>query len=135
MYRVTKVSTIIDDDIYDIKIPLSKKNLLIEKYNLLSKSEIKEYWINNLHITSDINGLNYNYIVDESIDFDKENNLLIEKYNIVNCVPFNFFECDLEDKYLLYFNENNRIEMKEYDDYITLEITGKDLIEIKNNII
>ena len=46
----------IDDDrqrqIYDQKININKLQYFIDKYNLICKNKVKEYWINNVNIIS-----------------------------------------------------------------------------------
>ena len=98
---------------------------------------IKEYWINNINIVSDGCSFYFNYIIEEGVEFVETYYILIEKYKKIECVPFNFYKSDLEEDYILYQKEKDNclIKMKEYNEYIILEVCGEILSEIKNNII
>ena len=81
---------------------------------------VKEYWINNVQIIFKDNIFSFHYINDENIKF--KDNFLIQKYEIKECIRFNFFNSDIEYEYNLYENNDKNIKLKEYHDYITLEI-------------
>ena len=76
------------------------------------------------------------------INYDNfyEDNLLrkhepiIQEYDKCDIIPFNFYETQLEDEYILYKNtiENIDIFLKKYDDYITIEFCSKNLINNDN---
>lgn len=137
MYTVTKISSIINDEIMDVKIPLKNKNQIIKKFNLLSLGKVKEYWINNLNILNINGSFKYDYVIDEINYIDKDKKLFIEMNKKIECIPFNFYKCDIEEEYELYKNNGNLfdVRMKVFHDYIILEIIGEKLDEIKNNII
>ena len=135
MYNVTKVSHI-NNDIYNIKIQLDKKEQLIKKYGLKEVGEYKEYWINNVQIISNGDTFDFNYFEDIYIEYDDTKKILINEYKEVPCIPFSFYRTDLEEEYYLYKNESNGmlIKLKDYSRYITFEITGNDLSMLENNI-
>ena len=137
MYKITKISKILDDNLFDTNISLSQKDILINQYNLLPCGKIKEYWINNVNIISNASSFSFHYIVDNYSDYDKKYNLLIENYEKSICNPFNFYDTDSEEEYELYINDKNNhtIIMKVYQDSLVLEVLGESLSEIKNNII
>ena len=80
MYNITKVSHI-NNDIYNIKIQLDKKEQLIKKYGLKEVGEYKEYWINNVQIISNGDTFDFNYFEDIYIEYDDTKK--ISKYQIV----------------------------------------------------
>jgi len=137
MYTITKISNTIDENIYDIKLPLSIKDNLINKYHLESYGKVKEYWINNVKILCLKNSFLFDYFIAEDNVIDQDLNILIEKYNKIECLPFNFYTTDIEDEYELYQTENSdfSVQMKVYKNYLVLELSSENLSEIKNNIL
>lgn len=137
MYKITKISKILDDNLFDTNISLSQKDILINHHNLLPCGKIKEYWINNVNIISNGSSFSFHYIVNNYSDYDNKSNLLIEKYEKTICNPFNFYDSDSEEEYELYINDKNNytIRMRVYQDSLVLEVLGESLSEIKNNII
>ena len=121
----------INDEFYDHKLDLNKLSYLIDKYDLICKNKVKEYWINNVNIISD-DTLSFYKIIDKNINYD--NNYLIHNYDKKSCSSFNFHETNIEDEYILYENMINNIKIivKEYDDYITLHYESKNIINNNN---
>ena len=89
MYTITKISETIESDIYDIKIPLSMKDEIINNYKLEPYGPVKEYWINNVKIISNNDGFLFDYFIDENSEIDLDLNILIEKYEKVESQSFN----------------------------------------------
>ena len=123
---------LISSHFYNSKISLNKLSYLIEKYGLNLKSDVKEYWINNIQIISDKNNVKFNKVIDKNIRYDNE--YLIQEYNIDGCEPFNFNEIHLEEEYVLYENiiSDIKIILKKYLGYTTLEFESKNLINNNN---
>ena len=122
----------INDEIFNNKITMDKFNDLIDRYKLVCKDKVKEYWINNVMILSNNSNVTFNKIIDKEILFD--NNYLIQELVMNECKPFNFHITDLELEYILYENTINDIKiiLKKYNDYITLEYETDNLINIDN---
>lgn len=137
MYTITKISETIESDIYDIKIPLSMKDEIINNYKLEPYGQVKEYWINNVKIISNNDGFLFDYFIDENSEIDHDLNILIEKYKKVESQSFNFYDSDIEEAYELYQKKNKEylVQMKIYDNYLVLELSSENLSEIKNNIL
>lgn len=137
MYTITKLSDTIETNIYDIKLPLSMKDEIINKYKLESYGRVKEYWINNVKIISNNRDVSFHYFIDQNNEIDEDLNILIEKYQKIKCESFNFYHSDTEEEYESYQNENRDyiVQMKKYESYLVLELTGENLSQIKNNII
>lgn len=137
MYTITKLSDTIETNIYDIKLPLSMKDEIINKYKLESYGRVKEYWINNVKIISNNRDVSFHYFIDQNNEIDEDLNILIEKYQKIKCQSFNFYHSDTEEEYESYQNENRdyNVQMKKYESYLVLELTGENLSQIKNNII
>jgi len=123
---------ILKDNFYENKINLNKLNIIIKKYKLIEKGFIKEYWINNILIISNKNIISFKKIIDKEIKYD--NNYLIQQYEEQKCIPFNFQKCHSEDEYILYENiiNNIQIQLKKYDNYITLHFISENIINIDN---
>jgi hypothetical protein len=137
MYTITKISETIESDIYDIKIPLSMKDEIINNYKLEPYGPVKEYWINNVKIISNNDGFLFDYFIDENSEIDLDLNILIEKYEKVESQSFNFYDSDIEEAYELYQKKNKEylVQMKIYENYLVLELSSENLSEIKNNIL
>lgn len=137
MYTITKISETIESDIYDIKIPLSMKDEIINNYKLEPYGPVKEYWINNVKIISNNDGFLFEYFIDENSEIDLDLNILIEKYEKVESQSFNFYDSDIEEAYELYQKKNKEylVQMKIYENYLVLELSSENLSEIKNNIL
>lgn len=137
MYTITKISETIESDIYDIKIPLSMKDEIINNYKLEPYGPVKEYWINNVKIISNNDGFLFDYFIDENSEIDLDLNILIEKYEKIESQSFNFYDSDIEEAYELYQKKNKEylVQMKIYENYLVLELSSENLSEIKNNIL
>ena len=51
------------------KIKIEEKDFYIEKYNLISKGNVKEYWINNVMVLDNDNYKVFKYVEDISVDY------------------------------------------------------------------
>ena len=112
-----------NNEIYNIKLSNDyHKQLLIEKYNLINNSKIKEYWLKNVLITSDKVKNRFEYVIDINISYNKDNNYILHEYQTENCESFQFYEVDIEEEFILYTNKINDVEiiLKEFVDYCTL---------------
>jgi len=118
----------INDEFYDHKLDKNKLKYFIDRYKLISKGLVKEYWLNNVNILSNDGSLSFRKIIDNTISY--KNKYLIHNYDINECVIFNFYESHLEDEYILYekIYDNIKIIIKEYTDYITLHYESENII-------
>lgn len=118
----------INEELYNHKLNNKHLSHLIDKYDLICKGAIKEYWINNIQIISTNDDLQFNKIIDRNIQFN--DNYLIQEYDIFESDKFNFYESHLEEEYIMYENTINEIKIiiKKYKDFITL------MYESENNI-
>ena len=117
----------INDEFYDHKLNNEYLSQLIDRYDLICKDKVKEYWVNNVQIIS--NGdLQFNKIIDRDVQY--HNNYLIQEYDKLECDKFSFYESHLEEEYILYENiiKDVTIIVKKYEDFITL------MYESENNI-
>jgi len=132
MYNYYFCSNINDGQFYDQKININKLQYFIDKYNLICKDKVKEYWINNVNIISNNNNLSFHKIIDGTTGYD--NNYLIHYYDKEICIPFNFYESHLEDEYTIYEKiiEDIKIIIKKYDDFITLHYECENGINNEN---
>ena len=115
---------------YDEKIDKGGLNDLIQKYSLLKKGKINEYWINNVEIIKQSNGEStFNYVTDLSITYDPSKKLIIREYKMEECIPFNFYTVDIQEEYILYQTIKDGIDIlvKEYDEYLTLEYRSESM--------
>ena len=122
----------LNNKFYNQKININNLPSLINKYKLINKGIIKEYWINNIKITSNNSEIKFYKVLDKNIFY--KNNYLIQEYDQYDMNPFNFYETHLENEYILYKNtiEDIDIFLKKYDDYITIEFCSKNLINNDN---
>lgn len=113
----------INDYLFDEKINIKLKEKIIDTYNLKEIGKIKEYWENNVKITSFNNILSYEYINDSSISYLNDKNILIEEFDRELCTDYSFYNVDVEEEFLLYQNKMNEllIKLKIYDNYISIE--------------
>lgn len=113
----------INDYLFDEKINIELKEKIIDTYNLKEIGKIKEYWENNVKITSFNNILSFEYINDLSISYSNDKNILIQEYSQEKCLDYNFYKVGIEEEYILYENEINEllIKLKIYDNYISIE--------------
>ena len=76
--------------------------------------------------------------IESEISSGYDNNYLIHNYDKEICIPFNFYESHLEDEYTIYENiieEDTKIIIKKYDDYITLHYECENIINNNNNFL
>ena len=134
MYTAYICNQILNENIYDIKLPLSDIDKYIEYYNVTKKHIVKEYWDNNVVILfNEYNECEFNYIEDFNINYDSNKKLLIHEYKQHNCIPYQFYNVNNEEIYTLYENikEDIHIKLKNYKDYFTVDITSNELNNIK----
>jgi acetone carboxylase gamma subunit len=114
----------ITDSLFDEKIISSKKEELIQEHNLNKIGTVKEYWENNVQILYRDNQFIFNYVYDKSISYDEDTKALIQEYECEECPKYTFFEVGIEEEYILYEKqiEGKTIRLKEYNDYLTMEI-------------
>ena len=120
MFSFIKFSKYKGENIYDIRLSLSEKDKLLDKYNMNFKYEEKKYYLNNVVIT--INPTETTYHYEEDISINIENDYIIREYIIRECPQFNFYESDSEEIYKLYENGDRTILLKEYNKYCSFEI-------------
>ena len=123
----------INNNFYNSKINLDKLSYLIKKYDLKYKNYIKECWINNVLIISNNNDIKFYKIYDKDIQYQNEY-IVKSKYDIDECIPFNFNQTHSEEEYILYENVINDIKvvLKKFSEYITLEFESNNLINNNN---
>ncbi len=128
MFSFIKYSKSKDENIFDIRFPLSEKDKVLKEKKLQFKYKEKVYFLNNLVITVNPNGNFFYYENDISIKID--DNFIVREYETSSCSKFNFYESDLEEEYNLYENEDSSIKLKEFDEYYTLEIISSKGLKI-----
>ena len=121
----------INDFLFDEKIEKKHLQFIINKFNLQSKGEYKEYWDKNVKILANKGLLNFSYINDLSVDY--KNNYLINEFETEKCINYNFYKVDSEEKYILYENEIDSIKyiLKVYDTYLSFSYESEKVINIK----
>tara|TARA_B100000902_G_scaffold205846_1_gene196212 strand:- start:2948 stop:3259 length:312 start_codon:yes stop_codon:yes gene_type:complete len=92
---------------------ISKKNKLIQKYDLKYIGKCKEYFILNTSIISNNTYLEFYKIVNSN---DKE-------YKLIKMFPFSFYDVEKEYIYDKYMNDN--YILKCYDNHLILELIDK----------
>lgn len=107
------------DNFFNEKIDLSKKSEYINKFNLINKGNVKEYWINNVMIVDREGNKVFKYYEDISVQY--KDNYLVQKVKLEDCISFNFFETDTECEYELYEKILDGIiyNLKVYDKFIS----------------
>ena len=117
----------INDNFYDIKLDLSKKDNNIKKFNLQNKGLNKIYYKNNICIESNNKNIKYFKKVDLNINYKK--NYLYSEFNIEEINSFPFYETDYEEEYILFENtiDDVKIQLKEYKNYCELEFITNNL--------
>jgi hypothetical protein len=127
MFSFIKFSKNKDEDIYDIRIPLSQKEKFLKKYSLNFKYREKKYYIKNVVIKVNENGQYYNYEEDFSVKINKD--YIVREFTEKECPYFSFFKSDIEEEYDLYSNDEEYIFLKEFENFFTFEIKteNKDL--------
>ena len=109
----------INDFLFDEKIEKKHLQFIINKFNLQSKGEYKEYWDKNVKIIANKGLLDFLYINDLSVDY--KNNYLMNEFETEKCIHYNFYKVDSEENYTLYENEIDSIKyiLKVYDTYLS----------------
>lgn len=127
MFSFIKFSKNKDENIYDIRIPLSQKEYFLKRYSLDFKYREKKYYIKNVVIKVNEKGEYYNYEEDLSVKVDKD--YIVREFTEKECPYFSFFKSDIEEEYDLYSNDDDSILLKEFGDFLTFEIKteNKDL--------
>tara|TARA_Y100000389_G_scaffold198055_1_gene233872 strand:+ start:548 stop:958 length:411 start_codon:yes stop_codon:yes gene_type:complete len=107
----------INEFTFNEKIDVHKKNKYIELFSLMKKGNIKEYWLNNVHIMND------QYYSEIDTSYEYKEGFLIHSFQKDIIPHFNFYKADIEYEYILYENKINDIiiRLKIFDNYITLE--------------
>tara|TARA_B100001094_G_scaffold332622_1_gene405493 strand:- start:1460 stop:1858 length:399 start_codon:yes stop_codon:yes gene_type:complete len=121
----------INDFLFDEKIEKKHLQFIINKFNLQSKDEYKEYWDKNVKILANQGVLIYNYINDISVYY--RDDYLINEFEIEKCVHYNFYNVDSEENYTLYENEIDSVKyiLKVYDTYLSFSYESEKVINIK----
>tara|TARA_Y100000389_G_C17103585_1_gene337145 strand:- start:176 stop:559 length:384 start_codon:yes stop_codon:yes gene_type:complete len=125
MFSFIKYSNSKDENIFDIRFPLSGKEILLKKHALQLKYHEKVYFLNNVVIKINPNGTFFNYENDISISL--KDTYIVREYETISCSKFNFYKSDVEEDYKLYENEDSSIKLKEFNDYFTFEIISNSL--------
>ena len=60
--------------------------------------------------------------------------ILIQEYDKIKCIPYNFSNVSIEESYVLYKNkvENIEIFLKKYEKHCSLEFLSDELNQLKN---
>lgn len=111
--------------LFNEKININQKDIIIQKYKLNKIGKIKEYWENNILIISDTNKLNFFRIIDHDIFY--QDNFLVNSYEKERIDPYEFYKTDTEESYIKYENklDNIKIILKEYSDYLSFQCICK----------
>ncbi len=113
------------DNFFNEKIDLNKKSEYINKFNLINKGNVKEYWINNVMIVDREGEKNFKYYEDISVQY--KDNYLVQEVKLEDCISFNFFKTDTESEYGLYENIIDGIiyNLKVYDKFISFSFISE----------
>ena len=120
MFSFIKFSKDKGENIYDIRIPLSQKEVFLKKYSLDFKYREKKYYIKNVVVTVNERGQFYNYEEDGEI-FIKDD-FIVREFTEKECPYFSFFKSDIEEEYDVYSNDDSSILLKVFKDYFTFEM-------------
>jgi len=120
MFSFIKFSKDKGENIYDIRIPLSQKDMILKKHSLDFKYREKKYYIKNVVVTVNEEGNFYNYTEDGEI-FIKDN-FIVREFTEKECPYFSFFKSDIEEEYDLYSNDDSSILLKVFKEYFTFEM-------------
>lgn len=120
MFSFIKFSKDKGENIYDIRIPLSQKDIFLKKYSLNFKYREKKYYIKNVVVTINEVGHFYNYEEDGEISI--KDDFIVREFLVKECPYFSFFKSDIEEEYDLYSNEDSSILVKVFKDYFTFEM-------------
>ena len=126
MYSII-LTTENNNNFYNIKMNLSKKDYYINLYNLENKGLYKSFYKNNILIISNSTNTDFYKIKEKEISF-KDNYLFIETEKTIT-EPFVIFDTDYEEVYTLYTNKINDIliHLRIYEKYFELEYITDDL--------
>ena len=116
------INTKINDNLFDIRINLSKLQYYINKYKLKYIDRYTRYCIENIEIVS--NGKTIDY---KKTEYEMIGDII--KKTECNYFKFSFYEVDYSEIYDLYQNDN--IKLKKYDNYLTIEHHFDDIDKIK----
>jgi len=116
-----------ENNIYDEKISKDKLEELVKKFSLINKGSTREYCINNVLIIKTKESETYEYITDTDIIY--KNDSIIRNCQIDECIPFSFFNVDIQEDYILYSGlfHGIKVLLKEFIHYLTLEFMSPDL--------
>lgn len=133
MYILTKCQEQ-EDNFYNAKKDLKTKDIIINNYFLESKGSYKEYWENNVNIIFSKIENTFEYVIDKDVYYDKQFDGIIQEVEVKQCIPYNFYNVDSEEVYILYENTINdiKIQMKVYEDYYLLIFYSDSLDNLKN---
>lgn len=120
MFSFIKFSKDKGENIYDIRIPLSQKDIFLKKYSLNFKYREKKYYIKNVVVTVNEGGQFYNYEEDGEICI--KDDFIVREFTVKECPFFSFFKTDIEEEYDLYSNEDKSIFLKVFKEYFTFEM-------------
>ena len=120
MFSFIKFSKDKGENIYDIRIPLSQKEIFLKRYSLDFKYREKKYYLKNVVITVNECGQFYNYEEDGEICI--KDDFIVREFLVKECPYFSFFKSDIEEEYDLYSNEDSSILVKVFKDYFTFEM-------------
>ena len=126
MYSII-LTTENNNNFYNIKMNLSKKDYYINLYNLENKGLYKSFYKNNILIKSNSTNTDFYKIKEKEISF-KDNYLFIETEKTIT-EPFVIFDTDYEEVYTLYTNKiyDILINLRIYEKYFELEFITDDL--------
>ena len=116
------INTKINDNLFDIRINLSKLQYYIDKYDLKYIDRYTRYCIEDIEIVSNGKTIDYKKTEYEMIDD-------IIKKTEYNYFKFSFYEVDYSETYDLY--ERDNIKLKKYENYLTIEYHFDDIDKIK----
>tara|TARA_Y100001935_G_scaffold133288_2_gene110352 strand:+ start:7080 stop:7466 length:387 start_codon:yes stop_codon:yes gene_type:complete len=128
MFSFIKYSNPKGKNIYDIRFPLSEKDKIINDNDLSFKFHEKVYFLNNVIIKINPDGIFFNYENDISIHVNDQ--FIVREYETLVCPKFSFYKSDVEEEYKLYENGDSSIKLKEYNDYYTFEMISSNGLKI-----
>ena len=116
------INTKINDNLFDTRINLSKLQYYIKKYELKYIDRYTRYFIEDIEIVS--NGKTMDY---KKTEYEMIGDII--KKTELNYFKFSFYEVDYSETYDVYKLDN--IELKKYDNYLTIEHHFDDIDKIK----
>jgi len=120
MFSFIKFSKDKGENIYDIRIPFSQKEVFLKKYSLDFKYREKKYYIKNVVITINERGHFYEY--EEDVNVFIKDDFIVREFTGKECPYFSFFKSDVEEEYDLYSNDDSSIFLKVFKEYFTFEL-------------